>query len=164
MKRFLFAVAVAALFACDASAQQPVIGTPIAPGTPVITTAGPVIGYAPTQTTQRRGLFGRLRNRNTSTMSYSSPAMVAPAAIPGTIAPQPIPMPGTITPMPMPGIRPAGAVIPATGNLPPGQYTTTDGTIIQIGGIQPMMTQPMMTQPMTTTTSRTGLFGRLRNR
>jgi hypothetical protein len=63
----------------------------------------------------------------------------------------------------MPTVKPAsgittGMVIPATGSLPPGQYTTTDGTIVQIGGVQPVMAQPM------TTTTRGGLFSRLRNR
>jgi hypothetical protein len=162
MKRFLFAVAVVALSACAGLAEDKpaTSGTTTAPATPVITSATPVVEYAPAQT-QRRGLFGRLRNRNTTTMSYSVP-LTTPTMAPAT----PMPMPGTTTPQPMPGIKPAGGVsgmpgmvVQATGNLPPGQYTTTDGMIIQIGGTQPM------TMPMTpTTTSRGGLFSRLRNR
>jgi hypothetical protein len=158
MKRFLFAVAAVALSACAAIADDtPATGTTTVP---VVTSATPVAGYAPAQTQQRRGLFGRLRSRNTTTMNYSSPTMVAPATTPAS----PMLMPGTTTPQPMPTVKPAsgtmmsGMVVQATGDLPPGQYTTTDGTIVQIGGTQPMMT------PMTTPTTRNGLFGRLRNR
>jgi hypothetical protein len=156
MKRFLFAVAVLALAASVGSAEdQP--ATPAPNPTPVVTAGTPAYSYAPAQT-QRRGLFGRLRNRNNSTTYYNTtPMMTAPAATP---------MPGVApTPMPMPGVKPAGGaatgmVVPATGNLPPGQYTTTDGTIVQIGGTQPMMNDTTMPR----TTSRTGLFSRLRNR
>ena len=157
MKRFLFAVAVVALSACAGLAEDKpvVVGTTPAPAAPVITTAAPVVEYAPAQT-QRRGLFGRLRNRNTTTMTYSTPTAVVPAT-----PAAPMPMPG-LAPQPMPSIKPAGGVIiPATGSLPPGTYTATDGTIIQIGGTQPMMAQPVMS---TNTTERRGLFGRLRNR
>lgn len=157
MKRFFFAVAVVALVGSVSSAEEKAIAPAPMPATPVVV-AGPTTTYqyAPAQP-QRRGLFARLRARNnTTTYSYSTqPQMTTPA---------PMPMPGTTpTPMPMPGVRPVGGaqpmpgtVVPATGDLPPGRYTATDGTIIQIGG----------TQAMTTTTSntRTGLFGRLRNR
>jgi hypothetical protein len=63
----------------------------------------------------------------------------------------------------MPGVKPAGAtmpmtaVVPAGGNLPPGTYTATDGTIIQVGGTQ----TAMQSQSQST---RRGLFSRLRNR
>jgi hypothetical protein len=160
MKRFLFAVAAVVLSACAATAEDtPVTGTTTVPGSPVIMGATPAMQYAPVQT-QRRGLFARLRNRNTSTMSYSTPLTTAPATV------APMPMPGTTPapmPTPMPGVKPAGGVmttgmvVPATGDLPPGQYTTTDGMIVQIGGKQ-MASQ---TQPQTT---RRGLFSRLRNR
>ena len=44
--------------------------------------------------------------------------------------------------------------MPATGTLPAGTYTTTDGTIVQVGGVEPMPAP----------TERRGLFSRLRNR
>jgi hypothetical protein len=170
MKRFLFAAALVALVASVGTAEE----KPTAPATAapvVITTAGtPVVEYAPAQST-RRGLLGRLRNRNSgSTMAtrpaadgtlplMTAPVMTAPASatpMPPISAPQPMPMPGTKT-----TIAPAGTIIQASGELPAGTYTTTDGTIIQIGGTQP---QPAA-QPMTETQSgRRGLFGRLRNR
>jgi hypothetical protein len=82
-------------------------------------------------------------------------------------------------PMQMPGSKPAGTamsgtVVPATGNLPAGIYTTTDGTVVQIGGVMPDASMTSMTTsmavPMTTTTTMTaqtarrGLLARLRNR
>lgn len=165
MKRFFFAVAVVALVASVGSAEdKPAVIAP-APVTPAITTATPtpVVEYAPAQP-QRRGLLARLRNRNNSTYYSTTPQMVVPAT-----PAAPMPMPG-IAPQPMPTVRPTGAVIPATGNLPPGRYTTTDGTIIQIGG--PATAGPVMTTgPVTTagytyteptTTTRRGLFSRLR--
>ena len=107
-----------------------------------IVTAGPVYGYAPAQPA-RRGLFGRLRSRNTA--YYSSGTTVPMMTVPTNQMPM---TPGTPMPMPMPGVKPAGGVmmtgsvvqaggmmpVPATGNLPPGIYTTTDGTVVQIGG------------------------------
>jgi hypothetical protein len=181
MKRFLFAAALVALVASVGTAEdKPATGT-TTPAAPVVTTTTgtPVVEYAPAQT-QRRGLFGRLRNRNNSTMTYStSPTLTTPTTsatpMPG-IAPQPMPMPGTRT-----GARTMtrpGTIIQATGTLPPGIYTTTDGTVIQIGG--PTMTPPGGaiqtggTQIMTDSgiiqagytepaqTQRRGLFGRLR--
>jgi hypothetical protein len=171
MKRFLFAVAVVALSACTGFAEdKPATSAqPATPTTPTVIAATPAIEYAPAQP-QRRGLFGRLRNRN-NTATYSAPIMAAPVTVP---AATPMPKPGT-TPEPMPGTKPAGgtttngtkpgttptpAVVQAGGSLPPGTYTATDGTIIQIGGTQPMA-QPM-TQP--TQSERRGLFSRLRNR
>ncbi|QJW98774.1 hypothetical protein [Frigoriglobus tundricola] len=167
MKRFLFAVAVIALFATAGVAQdKPVPTTPPA-GTVdsnVTTGAAPVTSYVPaTQAPVRRGLFGRLRNRNTNTMSYSSPVLTAPATgVPST--PGATPMPPVAPPQAMPGAKPGAMMTPpmtsgvvqATGNLPPGTYTTTDGTIVQVGGTE-------MAAPATTTTSR-GLFSRLRSR
>src|SRR5207244_12728810 len=65
MKRFLFAAALVALVASVGTAEERptvITTTPAAPV--VVTTAGtPVAEYAPAQT-QRRGLFGRIRNRN----------------------------------------------------------------------------------------------------
>jgi hypothetical protein len=170
MKRFFFAAAAVALVASVGSAaEQPVTPvTPVQPA-PIITTATPTpaVEYAPAQP-QRRGLLARLRNRNNSTYNYNTaPQMVVPAT-----PAAPVPMPG-LAPQPMPTVKPtSGMVIPATGNLPPGQYTTTDGTIIQIGG--PVTGMPMIgtaggpvmtagyTEPTTTTSARRGLFSRLR--
>jgi hypothetical protein len=153
MKRFLFAAALVALVASVGTAEQPATIT-TAPAAPVVvTTAGtPVAEYAPAQT-QRRGLFGRLRNRNTGTMNYSTPAPVittpttGAAPMPGIIAPQPMPMPGsrTSTSRYMPMTMPGTTIAQATGNLPPGIYTTTDGTVIQVGGSQMMPTSGIMT-------------------
>lgn len=152
MKRFMFAVAVVALSACVSLADdKPATGGDTKPATPAATaTTGATVEYAPAQA-QRRGLLARLRGRNTTT--YSAPIMTTPAATP-------MPTPGGTTPTPMPGTKPAsgttttGGVVQASGNLPAGRYTTTDGTIIQVGG----------TQPMTTSGERRGLFSRLRSR
>jgi hypothetical protein len=170
VKQFFFAVAVVALSAAVSLAEdRPVAPSPTPVGPPIIT-AGPTTTYVESAQPQRRGLFGRLRNRNSTPTYYSTPAMTAPAPIPSAT-----PMPPVTPPQPMPGVRPAGgAIIPATStSLPPGIYTTTDGTIIQVGGTMPgtmpmmNMSTGMMTSDMTSSTSssgRRGLFGRLRNR
>jgi hypothetical protein len=157
MKRFLFAVAVVALSACAGSAEDKPAVVTTAPATPVVGTAAPVVEYAPAQTT-RRGLFGRLRNRGTTPATYSAPVMTAPAPASTT--------PPVAAPMPMPGTKTStarpmnGQIVQASGNLPPGTYTTTDGTIVQIGGTQ-SMTSTSMSSPQP---ARQGLFSRLRNR
>jgi hypothetical protein len=163
VKRFLFTAALIALVTSVGTAQETPTTPVTTPAAPiVITTAGaPIVESAPAQT-QRRGLFGRLRNRNSGTTTYSptTPVMTVPITTPTTVTP----MPSTITPqpMPMPGTRtgtiPTGTIIQATGNLPAGTYTTTDGTIIQIGGTS-MATQPMTTE---TQSGRRGLFNRNR--
>jgi hypothetical protein len=171
MKRFLFAVTLVALSASVGSAED----VPTAPApTPVVMGSAPMMmGATPVYETgpvqpARRGLFGRLRNRN-GTMSYSSSPMMmtaptmAPVMTPG-MAPTPMP---PAAPMTMPGTKPAGTtmapgtVVPATGNVPPGIYTTTDGMVVQVGGTQ-MMSTPM-TAMATEQPARRGLFGRLRN-
>ena len=162
MKRFLFAAALVALVASAGSAEDKPAAKPTpAPATPVVVApAGtPVVEYAPAPA-QRRGLFGRLRNRNTGTTTYSpAPIVTAPAVAPTPATPMPPVVPPA--PMPMPTVKPAGAVVPATGNLPAGRYTTTDGTIVQIGGTQPTA---MTTETTTTSGERRGFLGRLRNR
>ena len=181
MKRFLLAVAVVALSACVGSAEDAPAPTPVAPaapvmvGSPVVVGAAPVYQYAPAPASQpaRRGLFGRLRNRN-NTASYTggtTPMMAPMMAPPMTTVPGSTPMPSFSptpmpTPMPMPGTKPVGTmapgmVVPASGNLPAGTYTATDGTIVQVGGTE--MAAPVSTA-MTTQSARRGLFGRLRNR
>ena len=169
MKRFLFAVALAALFASVGSAQEKAVPLPSTAAPVVITSGAPVVESTPAQST-RRGLFGRLRNRNNSTMSYTpAPVMTAPTTTaPMIVTPQPMPMPGTKTTtgavvMPQPG-----GVVQASGNLPAGTYTTTDGTVVQIGG--PMMadggvmTAGSVEPAQSTQSGRRGLFGRLRSR
>lgn len=142
MKRFLFAVAVAVLSATAASAEEkPTAPPPATPAAPVVVPGTPIVEYAPAQPA-RRGLFARLRNRGTTTYSGGNGGTIPLATPPATITPAtPMPMPGT-TPTPMPPIK------PTTG-------TTTDGTIIQIGGT---------TTPMTTTGTRSSFLSRLRNR
>lgn len=159
MKRFLFAVAVVALSAAVSLAEDAPATAPTTPAPGTIVTPGTTYSYGPTTTSTRRGLFSRLRNRNTS--NYSSYSTGPVMAVPTTGA---TPMPPVVAPpRPMPGTNPTssnvkpGMVIQASGNLPPGTYTTTDGQIIQIGGTTPMTTS-------NTGSTRTGLFGRLRNR
>jgi hypothetical protein len=152
MKRFLFAVAVVALSAAAALADgQPTPGTPV-PATPIVS-AAPVVSATPVQPA-RRGLFARLRNRNTMTYS-SAPVMTTPTmgATPMPPVAQPMPMPGTRN-----GAATTGPVVQATGSLPPGTYTTTDGSTVQVGGTQGMM----QSTSMSPTRVRRGLFGRLR--
>ena len=175
MKRFLFAAALVALIASVGTAEEkPTAPAPAAAPVVISTPGTPVAEYAPAQP-QRRGLFGRLRNRGTGTTTYSSAAPVAtpsattittpttaPTPMPAITAPQPMPMPGTKTGSAMPM---TGTVVQASGNLPAGTYTTTDGTIIQIGGTE--TETATATEPSTSMSSqsqRRGLFSRLRTR
>ncbi|MCS6864594.1 MAG: hypothetical protein RMJ56_15730 [Gemmataceae bacterium] len=164
MKRYLFAVAVAVL-------AVGVVGAEDKPATPAPTTSAPVmmgttgtmyVEYVPVQST-RRGLFARLRNRS-NRVTYTTMPMVtmptSPAPMP-TPAPQPMPMPGTKSDNTV-SMPKTTTVVPATGNLPPGIYTTTDGTVVQIGGTT---SGGVMTATYTESTPvRRGFFGRLRNR
>lgn len=147
MKRFLFAVAVVALFGAVSYAEdKPAVASAPAAGTVVSPT------YTYEQPTQRRGLLARLRSRSTTSSYSTTPLMTAPA-------PAATPMPQTApAPMPMPNSASApksGTVVQASGNLPPGTYTATDGTTVQVGGT---------TSAMRSTSARMGLFSRLRNR
>jgi hypothetical protein len=182
MRQFLFAASLVAVSAGGVSAEDAPAPTPVAPPAmsgPTIM-AAPVTEYAPMAQPARRGLFARLRNRNA--MTYSGAAMpmtmTGPTGTPtmmtgptGTPTPMPpvapTPMPGAKsggTTMMMPGmVIPAGGsmAVPATGNVPAGIYTTTDGTVVRVGGTE---MSPAMSSPMTGSTTRGGLFGRLRNR
>jgi hypothetical protein len=167
VKRSLFAVAVAGLFAADAAAQSP---APVvaAPATPVVV-PGPVMSTMPAPTTTaRRGLFGRLRGGRTTSMSMSAPATMP---YPGTVITTPgtgTTLPGTVVPAPMP--MPAGSgssAVPAvTGNpvvmaggvmdrnvvmmparemlVPAGGMVTSGGTVMPAGGV---MTTGSMVMP-----------------
>src|SRR5262245_17881472 len=153
MKRF--GIALAAGFgvffaASSAVAQTPATPVTPAPTGPVVTAAGPtdVVVAAPTTQT-RRGLFGRLRNRGTTTTTpVMAPMTPAPAPMFTPGAPQP--MPGTtrtngetvINPQPIP----AGPIMPAGGTI-----VSPDGTMMTAGYSEPTQT-------------RRGLLARLRAR
>jgi len=153
VKRLLFAVAVACLFAANALAADPPAtssptpvptGTVIVPGTPtVMTTTG-------TTSTRRFGLFSRLRNRM-SGANYSTPAsgvIVAPTA-PTTSAPGVVP-----SPMPMPTTKPVETAVTGSG------VVTASGSGVVAG----TTTTSMMPRTTTTTRTRMGLLQRLRMR
>ena len=141
MKRLLFAVAVACLFAANALAADPPAtssptpvpaGTVIVPGTPtVMTTTG-------TTSTRRSGLFSRLRNRM-SGANYSTPTngvIVAPTT--------------PITPAPRCPLADADADDQA------GQTAVTGSGVVTASGsgvVAGSTTTSMM--PMATTTTRT---------
>lgn len=169
MKQFLFAAALVVLVASVGTAEEKATPTPTTAAPVVITSGSPVIVESGTTQSTRRGLFGRLRNRNNSPATYTSvPAMTAPANAttqPPISTPQPMPMPGTKTTTGAAAMPQPGGIVQASGNLPAGTYTTTDGTIIQIGG--PIMTDSgIMTTGATepAQSGRRGLFSRLRNR
>jgi len=149
MKRFLFAAALVALFASVGAAEEKPVAvatTPVTAASPVMVTSVPMVESVPAQST-RRGLFGRLRNRNSGTTMPAAPAMTMTAATPMPVmsAPAPMLMPGTKTgAMAMPEV-PSGIIVV-------GGTTAVEGTV----------TPAAYTEP--TTTTRRGLFGRLRNR
>jgi hypothetical protein len=155
MKQFFFAVALVALTASVGFSDDAPAPTPVTSGaTPVVMGSTSPTYTMPAQP-MRRGLFARLRSRNNRMMSSSTPMMT-------TTPMSATPMPGAPTPMPMPSVKTAGTpttmampmsgtVVQATGNLPAGMYTTTDGTVVQVGGT--------MTRP-----ARLGLLARLRSR
>jgi hypothetical protein len=157
MKTFGFALAAGVgmllLNATPAAADEPTTApAPRAAGAPSpapIVTAGPVMmGDVVTTTRTRRGLFGRLRNRGTTT--------VAPVITtqPGTVISQPgtvITQPGTIvTP---PATTPAPPIGVPTPMPRPG---TTSEVIMTPTGTYVVADQ--------TTTVRRGMFGRVRSR
>jgi hypothetical protein len=152
VKRLLFAVAVACLFAVSALAADPPVTTITpapAPGT-VIAPTPAVMSTTGTSSTRRTGLFSRLRNRM-SGATYSTPTsgvIVAPSApvVPGTPAPGIVPNP---MPKPIEATSTGSGVVTASGAVVSG--TTTTGAMV----------------PMASTTStrtRVGLLNRLRMR
>ena len=147
MKRLLFAVAVAGLFAVNALAADPpvtVTPTPVPTGTVITTTTPTVMTTTGTTSTRRFGLFGRFRNRMSGS-TYSTPTsgtvvMPSTTVVPGTAAP-------TIVPSPMP--KPIETSSTGSGVVTAGGSTVVPGTMM----------------PMTTTTTQTrmGLIQRLRH-
>ena len=104
MKRLLFTVAVACLFAVNALAADPPVTTTVPPpapsGTVLAPTAPTVMTTSGTTSTRRYGLFSRLRNRMSGPV-YSTPGMTTTGTIaaghhgPGRRVPTPMPMPTT---------------------------------------------------------------------
>jgi hypothetical protein len=181
MMRFCFALAAGLLAATAVSADPPATTTGEQP-TPTtvgpVTSSGPVvIGTAPVAqpgmvmtapTTQpRRGLFGRLRNRGTTTATApvitTTPAPTGGTVIttPGTTAPIVAPAPNAV-PSPMPGgtslYTPGTTVMPnggVTGITPAGGQVMAGQPVTTAGYVMPATQQP---------TRRMGLLARLRNR
>lgn len=157
MKQFLFAAALVALFASVGTAEDApvvVVGAPVTAASPVMTGTR-MVESAPTQST-RRGLFGRMRGRNTTPTPMTAPAMMtAPTMTPSM-------------PMPMPVARASGAAVMPMP-MPPSGVTVASGTVIDTNVVTVGYTEVMpatYTEPAMTTqpTTRRGLFGRLRNR
>lgn len=163
MKRIGFALAAgfAALVAAPATAQDVVVTTP-APVVPVVT-AGPVVESDVVTTKTRRGLFGRLRGRTTASSSVTMPA---PAVVTAPVV------------APLVPVAPAPAVVPAVPATMPAKpvpgtvsMTTTTTSVVPVSGVvvteAPVVTTAgytTMTESKSVTTTRRGLFGRLRNR
>jgi hypothetical protein len=172
VKRLLFAVAVAGLFAVSSLAADPPVTTtttpPVVSGTviaPTVPTAPAVMTTTGTYSSPRRGLFARLRNRSMSAPVYSTPAMAAPGPImtPSTpapgIVPAPMPMPGTVRPTETSSTE--SGVVTAGGTVVNG--LPIPGTVMTV----PMMPMTPTMMPMATTTTtrtRVGLLNRLRLR
>ncbi len=178
MTKYLLAATAVALSAFAATAAEtPVRGVALgefvatATETPVVMTGAPMmvstpVGSMPTQTA-RRGLFGRMRGRNTTpamtttlptTTMTMTPVMTAPVMTTTAMA---MPAPTTTT------VTTAGAA-PATMATPqvPGGIVMASGTTATESMVMPAAyTEPVMSNTMSNTTStRRGLFGRLRNR
>ena len=145
MKRFIFAVAVACLFAANSFAADPPATTttpPVVTGTTVTATTTPTVMTTTGSTTARRiGLFARMRNRSGTSAYTTAPVITSTPATP---------MPGTIVPTPMPKPITTGGT---TGVVTTGGTTVVDGTMM-----------PMMTPGVATTAARVGLMSRLRMR
>lgn len=153
MKRLLFAIAVACLFAVNVLAADPpatTITPAPAPGTVIAPTAPTVMSTTGTSSTRRFGLFGRLRNRM-SGASYSAPTsgvIVAPAA--------------PVTPS-----TPAPGIVPSPMPKPIETSSTSNGVVTASGAVVSGTTTTGMMVPMASTTStrtRVGLLNRLRMR
>lgn len=159
MKRFIFAVAAVALVASAGSAQEtPPASPPVTAAPVVIGSAGPVVEATPVTTAPaRRGLFGRLRGRSSTTtaMPVTSGTVVTPGTVITPATPTaPVPMP-----MPMPGTK--GTMVTPTA---PNGVVVAGGTVTS--GTGDVLMPAMATATATTTAmpARRGLFGRLRNR
>ena len=103
MMRFMFAVAVAALIAATGRTGETPVGAPL-PTTPLVIGAATDerVAAAPA----RRGLFGRLRNRNAAPTARPAPLVTTPGTIitaPPVLAPTPMP---PVAPQQMPTAKP----------------------------------------------------------
>ncbi|AWM41973.1 hypothetical protein GobsT_68960 [Gemmata obscuriglobus] len=153
MKRFVFAGALVALAAPFTVAEEKPAATP--PAAPAVA-AAPVVESAPVVTTAapaRRGLFGRLRNRGTTTYAVpvTGTTVVPPGTVitpaPATAAPAPTPMP-----MPKPKVDTKTDTAAASSEITLGNFVAT---------ADPVVVQASATE---TAKSRRGLFSRLRSR
>ncbi|MDY3563752.1 hypothetical protein R5W23_005368 [Gemmata sp. JC673] len=151
MKRFVFAGALVALAVPFTVAEEKPTATP--PAAPAVA-AAPIVESAPVVTTAapaRRGLFGRLRNRGTTTYAVpvTGTTVVPPGTVitpaPATTAPAPTPMP-----MPKPDTKTDTAAAPSEITL--GNFVAT---------ADPVVVQASATE---TAKPRRGLFSRLRGR
>lgn len=147
MKKFLFAAALACLFASVGTAEEKAVvaSAPVTVAAPVMVSSVPAMEATSAQT-QRRGLFGRLRNRNsTPTMTTTAPTTIAaPVMTAPTAMAMPMPAATVATPMPKP--------------TAPSDVVAASGTVMA----EPVVTTAAYTEPAQT--QRRGLFGRLRNR
>jgi len=157
MSRIMFALAVVVAFASTSTAEDKPAAAP-APA-PVVVAAPLTSTYVPTTTSTRRGLFGRLRGRNVSTVMSATPAMsgtIITAPAPATTVPAT--MPSTTAPKTTGGAAVTGNPVVVAGG------TTTPGKVVPAGMMTPGT--PVVTSEMvsTTTAKRMGLFARLRAR
>ncbi|MDY3551982.1 hypothetical protein R5W24_001062 [Gemmata sp. JC717] len=154
MKRFVFAGALVALAAPFTVAEEKPTAPP--PAAPAVVTAAPIVESAPVVTTAapaRRGLFGRLRNRGTTT--YAVPVTGTTVVPPGTvITPAPATAAPAPTPMPMP--KPKADTKTDTAAAP---SEITLGNFVATA--DPVVVQASATE---TAKPRRGLFSRLRGR
>ena len=147
MTRFLFAAAIAALFAVPVTADDPPVTAPA----PTVVTQAQMLTLpqlpAPTVTTTtqsyvpvRRGLFARLRARNySSTMTNTLPYTPTGPVI-GTGTAPVISTPGANVPLQMPPVttppRSGATATPAvTGNPVVVTGGTPNGTVVNSGGV-----------------------------
>ncbi len=149
MNRLLIAAAIGFLFAATATADPPVAAAP-ATGmpAPIVGSTVPAPMVVNTLTTPtRRGLFGRLRARNTNPMLTTTAAYSAePTTMtPGMAVPAPMP------PMPAPSKSGTSSAMPSVTGSP-----------VVVG--ETAMTPDMTGMTTTGTTRRMGVLARLRMR
>lgn len=163
MKRFLFAVAVACLFAVNGFAADPPAATttPAPAPVPVVgaTTPTVITTTGTTTPTRRMGLFARLRNRMSGGTYSAMPVNTGTVITPGAGTTVPTPMPAPIT-KPGTGADSTGA----TKTITPSGVITTGGTTTTTTSGVVMADGTVVPTTMTTTPARQGLLARLRMR